>query len=317
MSVVTDRSDAKPEGSEFQRAVQRLESLEKSVRASVDQESVVEAEFALRLAIMRAYGGKRVRSAPGEGAKQRILELLKSRCGEWVPGWEIHAVSRIGEWARRVRELHVEDGYDIIEEGGSYKLVALEPDEVVAARWRVLNATRRERGSARDRVLSLLQRRVGEVVSRDDLDYVAKIKEGSRRVRELRDESGWPIESHIDARDLKPGEYRLLSIDPLMKRDASQRLYPEDLRHRIFERDNFTCQVCGRDRAVADRAGDTRFYLEVHHRHAVAEELPGLSEAELNNETNLLTLCHRCHTLETAKLQRRQRSKRQAKRDGA
>ena len=126
-------------------------------------------------------------------------------------------------------------------------------------------------------------------MTRDQLDYVAKIKEGSRRIRELRDELGWPIESHIDVSFLQPGQYRLVSADPADRRDKRQRLYPEGLRARIFERDNFTCQQCQRNREHAAASGDSRFYLEIHHRNAVADQLDGLPTEELNKPSNLVT----------------------------
>jgi 5-methylcytosine-specific restriction endonuclease McrA len=129
-------------------------------------------------------------------------------------------------------------------------------------------------------------------------------------MRELRDEHGWPIDSNIDEPQLKPGEYRLVSDDPADLRDFRQRLYPEHLRERVFRRDGYRCQSCGRDRHAALRAGDTRFYLELHHRHAVAEELDALPSEELNDENNLVTLCHTDHAKETAALQERRRRER-------
>jgi hypothetical protein len=152
----------------------------------------------------------------------------------------------------------------------------------------------------------------GEVVTRNEIDYVARIHEGSRRVRELRDEHGLPINSHIDEPGLRPGEYRLVSANPADRRDPRQRLYPESLRERVFARDSYTCQKCGRTRETALAAGDTRFYLEVHHIHAVAEDLDGLPPAQLHQEANLITLCHRDHLHETAALQDRKRAQRKS-----
>lgn len=263
----------------------------------------------LRTLIARLFRDRR-RAARGQGARVKILAYLQGHLGEWVQGSELAAVSGIQEWARRVRELRVQEGYSIEEEGGRYRLLHAEPDPDAAAKWRIANEIRRRPGSARERILEYLTVQVGQVVTRDQLDYVARIKEGSRRVRELRDEFGWPIESHIDVAFLSPGQYRLLSADPEDRRDKRQRLYPENLRHRIFKRDSFTCQKCGRNRESAAAAGDTRFYLEVHHKTAVAEDLDALPPAELNDPNNLLTLCHRCHVQETAEFQRRRRSER-------
>jgi hypothetical protein len=231
--------------------------------------------------------------------------------GEPVHGEELAAASGIQEWARRVRELRVEDGYEIAELGSStYRLDSAEPNTEKARQWQLANEIRNSGGSALRRVGRFLEASVGEVVTREQIDYVSDIAEGSRRVRELRDEHGWPIASHVDEEDLEPGEYRLLSADLADRREPSQRLYPEKLRQRVFERDDYTCQVCGRNREMAVAAGDLRFYLEVHHRVAVADELADLPRDELNDMSNLVTLCHSDHLKETRKLQRRRAQQR-------
>jgi hypothetical protein len=256
--------------------------------------------------------GPRPRAAKGQGGRQKILRYLLAHVGEDVSGDELYAVSGIHEWARRLRELRVEQGYEIREVGDSvYRLEESEPNLKTAELWKLLNGIRRRKGGARDRIAALFEARVGEVVSREQLDYVGRIAEGVRRQRELRDEFGWPIASHIDDPGLRPGEYRLLSADAADRRDPLQRLYPEAVRQRVFERDSYTCEACGRDRAAALAAGDNRFYLEVHHRVAVADELADLPRAERNDLANLVTLCHRDHLRETAELQSRKRSTRQ------
>jgi hypothetical protein len=68
--------------------------------------------------------------------------------------------------------------------------------------------------------------------------------------------------------------------------------------------------MCGRDREAAEKAGDSRFYLEVHHVSAVAAELDALPQAELNDPANLVTYCHRDHAEKTRELQRRRRHRR-------
>jgi 5-methylcytosine-specific restriction endonuclease McrA/biotin operon repressor len=280
----------------------------KSVREDIDG---VIAEI---VGVQRQLFGPRPRAARGEGGRQRILAYLKAHVGQDVSGEELAAASGIHEWARRVRELRVEAGYEITEVGDSvYRMEDVEPDKERARRWTAANTIRRFEGSAIDRIQAFLKSFEGEVVSRDQIDYVAKIKEGSRRVRELRDEHGWPINSHIDEPHLRPGEYRLVSADPADRRDPRQRLYPEGLRERVFARDNYTCGECGRNREQALAAGDTRFYLEVHHQKAVAEELDALSSDELNNEENLVTLCHADHLKETAAFQERRRRERQGR----
>jgi hypothetical protein len=250
--------------------------------------------------------GPRPRAPRGQGAKQQILDYLQDHLGKPVHGEELAAVSGIQEWARRVRELRVEDGYEIAELGAStYRLERAAPNIEKAQQWQLANEIRNSSGSARQRIERFLQANVGQVVRREQVDYVSGIAEGSRRVRELRDEYGWPIASHIDEEDLQPGEYRLLSAEPKDRRDPLQRLYPENLRQQVFERDDYTCKVCLRNREKALAAGDTRFYLEVHHKVAVADDLESLPKRERNNIENLVTLCHSDHLKETAKLQKR------------
>jgi hypothetical protein len=69
--------------------------------------------------------------------------------------------------------------------------------------------------SARERILRYLLLRVGQVVDKDEIAGVAGISEWARRLRELRDEDGWPISSNDNRPDLKPGEYVLESEVPL------------------------------------------------------------------------------------------------------
>jgi len=277
-----------------------------AIRSQLD---VVVAE--LRVLILRRFGRK-PRATRGEGARQAILSYLRANLGQWVEGEELAAVSGIGEWARRVRELRVQYGYDVPQRKGRYRLLNPEPDEAAAKRWQTMNAIRRKSGSGTARIKEFLTAYVGEAVTRDDIDYVGKIKEAVRRARELRDEEGWPLDSHLEDRQLKPGQYRLVSIAPEDLMDSRQRLYPENLRGRVFERDNYTCEKCNRDSVKAEKAGDRRFYLEIHHRNAVAEQLDDLSLAELNDESNLATLCHRCHVAETSAFQKKRRGQRKA-----
>jgi 5-methylcytosine-specific restriction endonuclease McrA len=265
-------------------------------------------------AVRRERFGPRPPAASGAGAKGRILQHLREHVGEQVYGEELAAISGIQEWARRVRELRVEDGFDIQEVGRStYVLTSKEPDAERAAQWQLVDRIRNESGSARDRIGRFLSESVGQTVTRNQIDDVGKIKEGSRRLRELRDEHGWPIETHVDDPTLRPSEYRLLSTDRNDRRDPTQRLYPDALRQKVFERDNYTCQICGRNKEKAEAAGNARFYLELHHRVAIADEINSLPPGERNEPDNLITLCHSDHVRETEKLQkqkRRQRNKR-------
>jgi HNH endonuclease len=277
------------------------------------REDIDEIVAGLRASQIALFGRPKP-AARGTGAKSKILAYLLVRAGQVVTGEELAEVSGIQEWPRRVRELRVEDGYAITEIGSSsYQLESDQPDLDRASAWKTANVIRRRQGPAVERIAAFLEARVGKVVNREQIDYVARIAEGSRRVRELRDELGWPINSHIDEPELEPGQYRLTSADPIDRRDPLQRLYPESVRQAVFERDEYTCQACGKDRHKAEASGDTRFYLEVHHKVAIADELEALPKSERNKLDNLMTLCHADHSRETAKLQSRKRGTRRPK----
>lgn len=299
----------------LRRAANQLRALADRLEAGKAEREEFDALVAELVGTQRDHFGPRPRSPRGQGAKKKILDYLLTHVGQPVHGEELAAVSGIQEWARRIRELRVEDGYEIAELGAStYRLDRAVANVAKAQQWQLANEIRNSGGSAIQRIGRFLEANVGQVVTREQVDYVSGIAEGSRRVRELRDEHGWPIASHIDEEELQPSEYRLLSADTKDRRDPLQRLYPENLREQVFERDDYTCKICGRNRESALAAGDTRFYLEVHHQVAVADELATLPKAERNEIENLLTLCHADHLKETAKLQKRKARQRRGER---
>jgi hypothetical protein len=67
---------------------------------------------------------------------------------------------------------------------------------------------------SRNRMLRYLKLHVGEVVSKDELSGVAGVLEWARRVRELRQDEGWVIQSDVSDQRLRAGEYRLVSSKP-------------------------------------------------------------------------------------------------------
>src|SRR5690349_14313972 len=68
--------------------------------------------------------------------------------------------------------------------------------------------------SGRDAILCYLQMHVGESVPADALAGVSGITEWARRVRELRVEFGWSIESGITRDDMPHDHYRLTASTP-------------------------------------------------------------------------------------------------------
>lgn len=279
---------------DYSSALDRLSGLTSAVAAQNSQQEVLDAITKLRLAVVRAYGGRRPRHPQGKGARYLILRYLEEHLDEWVYGDELAAVSGIGEWARRVRELRVQDGYEIEELGGSYRLRAAEPDRIRRDRWRIVGEIQEMQGDPKSRVEELLQRLRTSIVNVDELDRVAGGPAGARLARELRDEEGLPIENDADAEDLGPGECRLASSREWARLDSSQRLFSEVLRRQIFKRDRLRCWTCKQSRADVTASNDHPFYLVVRHLDASNDGLFGLSAERINDLSRLATSCNRC-----------------------
>lgn len=224
------------------------------------------------------------RSLGLRSAKDRIRKYLLSHLGNVVTNYELAGVAGTLEWARRVRELGVEEGWNITRgpngglPSGEYRLDANKADIERARRWNLLNSIRRQTGSAADRCLKLLQELYPEAASKDDLAYVAKIQEWPRRMREFA-EAGWAIVSSLDDPSLPSGSYRLESLErgPARSREVMKQ------RYEILERDNWTCRYCG-----ARPGAGNRIHLQVHHKVWV-------TRGGTNDPQNLETLCSACH----------------------
>ena len=151
------------------------------------------------------------------GAHDRILRYLRLRIGEVVDKDELEGVAGISEWARRVRELREDDGWQISTNSnrgdlrpGEYVLESAEPDPAMAARWRMARTIQRHQGSSKDRVLEYLRACLGRVVLVDEIAYVARHGDHWSALDELRTE-GWQIASSLDDEALGSDEFRLMS----------------------------------------------------------------------------------------------------------
>jgi hypothetical protein len=104
--------------------------------------------------------------------------------------------------------------------------------------------TKEKKVSAREKILKFLLKQFPNKVSTKDLQKVAGISDYQRRIRELK-AAGWQLYSHLDDRNLKPGEYRLASKQRNEGYEFAKTL---DARTRalVLQRNGFTCQACGR-----------------------------------------------------------------------
>lgn len=225
-------------------------------------------------------------------ARDRILAYLKLFSGEIIDGAELQIVGGIQEFARRIRELRVQFGYNVSTgysredlRPDQYVLESTVPDKEAAKKWGTVNRIKRQGGNARNRALALLKAYVGSPITGEQLAYVSGIRETARRIRELRRELGWRIVTKQTGRpDLPAGVYVLESEQQLPEHDRS---IPDLVYDQVLDRDAYKCRRCGWSQSDRNPAGKRQF-LEVHH--VVYHHLGGGHEPE-----NLVTLCNVDH----------------------
>lgn len=252
------------------------------------------------------------------GARDRILRYFRRYPGVVIHGDELAVVAGISEWARRVRELRVEEGWDIAsgmtirelaeQEPGAiediavtigrdplslapdnYLLVSPEQDRDAAFRWNQLNKIRKDQTlSVKNKILEFLKANCGRPVTGEELRYLAGGKsEWARRSRELRTEEGWAVVTRNTGRPELPVGVYMLEHD--RQAEPHDRKIPDDVRVAVLQRDGFSCQAngCGwtRDQVAAD---DPRRFLELHH-------IKHHSTGGQNTADNLITLCNVHH----------------------
>jgi len=229
-------------------------------------------------------------------ARERILAYLLLFVGEPVQGEELYVVSAISEYPRRVRELRVEWGYNI-STGHSqpqelrpdeYRLESAEPDQAAARKWKTANAIRRRKDlGSQDRLLELLKAFPGQVLTGEQMAYVARASEWGRRTRELRTEEGWRVATKKTGRpDLGPSEYVLESLEQAAPHD---RHIGDAIYATVLQRDRHQCQRKRCGWTPSKRVpGDPRQFIELHH-------IEHHKTGGANNEDNLITLCNVCH----------------------
>ena len=257
---------------------------------------------------LRNLGKSLIPKETARSAIGRILFYFRKYPYTVIGGDELLVVSGIQEYARRVRELKVQFGWSIVSGvtakqmagedefqienvdiasmvPADYILVSNEQDREAAFRWRIANDIRKESISVRKKIIKFLRKNVGELVTGEELRYVAKEKtEWARRARELRSEYGWPIVTKNSGRpDLDVGVY-LLEAD--RQSPEHDRHIKDFIRRNVLRRDGYKCQECGWTHKEWNRS-DPR-HLELHHIK------PHVEGGE-NIEDNLITLCTVCH----------------------
>lgn len=243
-------------------------------------------------------------------ARERILAYLRAFPGQVIDGDELMIVAGISEYARRLRELRVEEGWPILSgmtareqreadaEGGDVSDLppAMRPDQYMLAedrqdrdaahRWNMANQIRKSDAGVRDKLLRFFRANVGKPITSEELRYVAgNVSEWARRTRELRTEDGWPVVTRTSGDPSLPvGVYVLMRDE---QAPAHDRHIPEIVRREVMRRDNWSCRWvgCGWPQGFPD--SDHR-YLEAHHiEHHV--------DGGENTVENLVTLCNLHH----------------------
>jgi len=139
------------------------------------------------------------------------------------------------------------------------------------------------------KIRQFLLENIGRIVESHELQAAADgAVQFGRRLRELRDEEGWPILSHNDRKDLKPGQYLLLSKPKNRKLPIFSRLISSKLRAEVLDRNGFTCQMCGITPGEIDPV--TKRLTRLHIGHIMDKSLGGKDEL-----SNLRALCSTCN----------------------
>lgn len=143
---------------------------------------------------------------------------------------------------------------------------------------------------SKERIRQFLLSHIGEVVTSIQIRDAAgtSVSEWARRVRELREDEGWPILTHNDTTELKPGQYLLREAPPDKSGVVFAGGISAKLRAEVLDRNGFTCQMCGLTPGEIDPATGRK--VRLHIGHIIDKSLGGKEEL-----SNLRALCSTCN----------------------
>ena len=142
---------------------------------------------------------------------------------------------------------------------------------------------------SKEKVRQFLLANIGRIIESHELQTAADgAVQYSRRLRELRDEEGWPILSHNDSTDLKPGQYLLREKPSRKTLPQFARTISARLRAEVLDRNGFTCQMCGLTPGEIDPATNRK--VRLHIGHIKDKSFGGKDEL-----SNLRALCSTCN----------------------
>ncbi len=143
---------------------------------------------------------------------------------------------------------------------------------------------------SKERIRQFLLANVGRVITSIEIRDAAgsDVSEWARRLRELREDEGWPILTHNDSAGMKPGEYLLREPPPKKSNITFSRSMSAKLRAEVLDRNGFTCQMCGLTPGEIDP--ETGRKVRLHIGHIVDKNIGGKEEL-----SNLRTLCSTCN----------------------
>ncbi len=141
---------------------------------------------------------------------------------------------------------------------------------------------------SKEKIRRFLLANIGRIIESAELQAAADgAIQYSRRLRELREQEGWPILSHNDTTKLKPGQYLLKRRPPVGGPKFASGISAR-LRAAVLDRNGFTCQMCGLTPGEIDPATGRK--VRLHIGHIKDKSLGGKDEP-----SNLRSLCSTCN----------------------